>query len=71
VWSSATSICGAFEERGADERGLDMIRIKRPIFVMMFAAVMIFGAALLLSTMIDSSERPIETNVSTLSSKAQ
>ena len=33
-----------------------MTRIKRPIFVMMFAAVMIFGAALRLSTMIKSNE---------------
>jgi hypothetical protein len=48
-----------------------MIRIKQPIFVMIFAAVMIFGAALLFSTMIRSNERPIETNVSTLSSAAK
>jgi hypothetical protein len=40
-----------------------MIHITRPIIVMMFAAAMIFGAALLLSTMINSHEQPIETNV--------
>ena len=43
-------------------RGVDMTRIKRPVFVMMFAAVMIFGAALLLSSMVKGSEPPIETN---------
>ena len=48
-----------------------MIPIRRPIFVMMFAAVMIFGAALLLSTMIKGNERPIETNVSSASSAAK
>jgi hypothetical protein len=47
---------------GAGERPI-MIRITRPIVVMMFAAALIFGAALLLSTMINSNERPIETNV--------
>jgi hypothetical protein len=40
-----------------------MIRIKRPIFVMMFAAVVIFGTALLFSTMINGNEPPIETRV--------
>ena len=40
-----------------------MTRISRPIFVMVFAGAMIFAAALLLSTVINSAERPIETNV--------
>lgn len=52
-------------------RGVDIIRIKRPIFVMMFAGVMIFGVALAASTMIGGSEPPIKTNVSTRPSAVQ
>jgi hypothetical protein len=39
-----------------------MTRISRPIFVMVLAACVIFAAALLLSTMINSAERPIQAN---------
>ena len=52
-------------------RGVDIIRIKRPIFVMMFAGVMIFGVALAASTMMGGSEPPIKTNVSTLPATVQ
>jgi hypothetical protein len=52
-------------------RGVDMKLVKRPIFVMMFAATMIFGAALLLSTMVKGSEPPVETSVSTSASTVQ
>jgi len=48
-----------------------MTRIRRPIFVMMFAGAMIFGVALAASTMISGSEPPIETNVSKLPSTVQ
>jgi hypothetical protein len=42
----------------------DMTRIGKPIFVMMFVAGLIFAAALLLSTIINSAEPPpIENNV--------
>ena len=41
----------------------DMTRIGKPIFVMIFVAGLIFAAALLLSTVINSAEPPpIETN---------
>ena len=41
----------------------DMTRIGKPIFVMMFVAGLIFAAALLLSTIINSAEPPpIETH---------
>jgi hypothetical protein len=44
-------------------KGFDMARISKPIFVMMFVAGLIFAAALLLSTLINSAEPPpIETN---------
>ena len=52
-------------------RGLDIVRIKRPAFVMMFAAMIIFGVALAASSIINSNERPIVTGASTLPSKAQ
>jgi hypothetical protein len=52
-------------------RGVDMKLVKRPIFVLMFVAIMIFGTALVLSTMVKGSEPPIETDVSTLSSTVQ
>ena len=40
-----------------------MTRISRPIVVMAFAGAMIFGAALLLSSVINSAERPIVSTV--------
>jgi hypothetical protein len=52
-------------------RGVDITIIRRPVFVMIFAAMMIFGAALAASTMIGGSEPPIETNVPTLPSAVQ
>ena len=42
-------------------RDFDMTGVSKPIFVMAFVAAMIVAAALLLSTMINSAERPIET----------
>jgi hypothetical protein len=42
-----------------------MTRISHPIFVMVLAAGLIFVAALLLSTMIGSADRPIKTNAPT------
>ena len=44
-----------------------MTHISRPIVVIAFAGAMIFGAALLLSSVINSAERPIESNVATQS----
>jgi hypothetical protein len=38
-----------------------MTRISRPIFVMALVAAIVFAAALALSTLISSAERPIET----------
>ena len=40
-----------------------MTRISRPIVVMAFAGTMIFDAALLLFSVINSAERPIVSNV--------
>ena len=48
-----------------------MTIIRRPIFVMIFAATVIFGVALAASTMISGGSEPIETNVSTLPSAVQ
>ena len=39
-----------------------MTRISRPLFVMVFVAGLILAGALLLSTMINSAEQPIETD---------
>ena len=47
-----------------------MTRISHPIFVMVLAAGLIFAAALLLSTMINSSERPIKTNAPAIKTSA-
>jgi hypothetical protein len=47
--------------------GFDITHISKPIFVMAFVAAMILAAALLLSTMISSAERPIETGASGIS----
>jgi hypothetical protein len=43
-------------------KGLGMTRISQPIFVMAFVAAIIFAAALLLSTVINSADRPIEAD---------
>jgi hypothetical protein len=44
-----------------------MTRISQPIFVMAFVAAIIFAAALLLSTVINSADRPIEADPPTVS----